>query len=361
MSEGRGQVGLPVVVEGGNGAGKGRDLAIRSAPAASSGSLAIQPAARQALEGAAEEVAKRSVAGNTSKSYKSDWEGWEAFCCFHGFSPLPADPEHFRLYLTQLTQFAGRKGRPLKPRTAQRHLTAIAAAHRAQDMAFDTRHPVLRRTMDGIRRSFGARQEGAPALRRDDIAAICKTFRPDIRSVRDKAIILLGFAGGFRRSELVALNVEDLADDKDGLTILLKRSKTDQDGKGRTVAIVKGAHPLTCPVAAVKAWLRGAGIEGAGKNPLFYPINCWGGVELNRLSDKGVDRIVKNACRRAGFEDKGCSAHSLRAGHVTEALASGADRSAVKRQTGHASDAMLDRYAREADLFKNNSSGTLGL
>ena len=120
-----------------------------------------------------------------------------------------------------------------------------------------------------------------------------------MRSVRDKAIILLGFAGGFRRSELVALNVEDLVDDKDGIRILLKRSKTDQDGKGRTVAIVKGAHALTCPVSAVQAWLRAANIKEGGDNPLFYPVNRWGGVELNRLSDRAVYRIVKGACRAA--------------------------------------------------------------
>jgi integrase len=141
----------------------------------------------------------------------------------------------------------------------------------------------------------------------------------------------------------------------------LKCSKTDQEGKGRTVGIVKGADPLTCPIAAVKAWLRAANIEDAGNSAVFYPVNRWGSVELNRLSDKSVDDIVKGACRAAGLKDKGYSAHSLRAGHVTEALAGGADRSAVKRQTGHASDAMLDRYAREADLFKNNSSGNLGL
>jgi site-specific recombinase XerD len=343
MSEETARSGLPAIIEG-------RDLATRSAP-------------RLAVEEAAGELAKRSVSENTTRSYRSDWQSWEAFCCFHGFTPLPADPEQVRLYLTQLTQFAGRNGGKVKPRTAQRHLVAIAAAHRAQDIGFDTQHPVLRRTMDGIRRTFGARQEGAPALRHGDIAAICKTFRADVRSVRDKAIILLGFAGGFRRSELVALNVEDLDFDKhkDGFAIALRRSKTDQEGKGRTVGIVKGADPLTCPVAAVKAWLRAANIEDAGNSALFYPVNRRGGVELNRLADRAVDRIVKDACRAARLKDKGYSAHSLRAGHVTEALAGGADRSAVKRQTGHASDAMLDRYAREADLFNNNSSGNLGL
>jgi site-specific recombinase XerD len=313
------------------------------------------------LEEAADALAKRSVAENTRRSYKSDWESWEAFCRAHGFTPLPADPEQVRLYLTQLTQFAGRKGGKLKPRTAQRHLAAIAAAHRSQDIAFDARHPVLSRLMDGIRRAFGARQQGAPALRHGDISAICKTFRQDIRSVRNKAIILLGFAGGFRRSEIVALNVEDLAFDKDGLAVTILRSKTDQEGKGRRVAIVPGAHQLTCPVEAVKAWLRAAEVENSGNSALFYPVNRWGAVELSRLSDKAVDRVVKEACDAAGLRDKGYSAHSLRAGHVTEAPGRGADRASVKRQTGHASDAMIDRYAREADLFNNNSSEHLGL
>jgi len=178
--------------------------------------------------------------------------------------------------------------------------------------------------------------------------------------VRNKALILPGFAGGFRRSEIVALNVEDLAFDKGGLTVMLRRSKTDHEWKGRTVAIVPGAAPLTRLVTAVKAWLRAAKIEDSGNSALFYPVNRWGAVELSRLSDKAVDRIVKGACDAAGLKDKGYSAHSLRAGHVTEALTSGDDRSAVKRQTGHASDAMLDRYAREADLL-NNSSGNLGV
>jgi integrase len=357
------------------GDGEGRDLAIRSASAASGALVASgneadagarDVAVRSAptasgLRQAADALAKQSVAENTRRSYKSDWESWGAFCGGHGFTPLPAEPEHIRLYLAQLTQFAGRKGKPLTPKTAQRHLAAIAAAHRSQDIAFDARHPVLLRLMDGIRRAFGVRQEGAPALRREDIAAMCNIFGPDLRSARNKAIILLGFAGGFRRSEIVGLNVEDLAFGKDGLTVLLKRSKTDQEGKGRTVAIVPGASPLTCPIAALQAWLRAVQLEDEGGDALFRPVNRWGAVELNRLSDKAVDRIVKSACDAAGLKDKGFSAHSLRAGHVTEALAGGADRSAVKRQTGHASDGMLDRYAREADPFASNSSGNLGL
>src|ERR1700683_2428657 len=130
MSEESGRCGLPTVAEVPDGAGEGRDLAIGSAPLL-------------AVEEAAGELAKRSVSENTTRSYRSDWQSWEAFCYFHGFTPLPADPEQVRLYLTQLTQFAGRNGGKVKPRTAQRHLVAIAAAHRAQDIGFDTQHPGL--------------------------------------------------------------------------------------------------------------------------------------------------------------------------------------------------------------------------
>ena len=207
--------------------------------------------------------------------------------------------------------------------------------------------------------SKGARQMGARALRAGGIAAICKTFRLDTRSIRNKAVILLGFAGGFRRSEIVTLNVSDLVFEKGGLRVTLRRSKTDQAGEGRTIVIVPGGNPEICPVAAVRAWLKKADIEHEGDNPVFRAVGRTG-VEFTRLSAKTVDRIVKDAARAAGLKDS-YSAHSLRAGHVTEALAQGADRAAIKRQTGHRSDAMLDRYARETDLTANNSSSKVGL
>jgi integrase len=251
------------------------------------------------------------------------------------------------------------KGKKLRPRTAERHLAAIATTHCAQGLAFDRNFPALKKTLDGIRRKFGTSQKVARALRTEEIIAICGSFGRDIRSLRNKAIILLGFAGGFRRSEIVGLNAEDLKF-KDGiLRVTLLRSKTDQLGKGRTVVIVPGKNPKTCPVAAVRAWLKAADLEHQGGNPAFRPINRYSGVELNRLSDRAVDLIVKEACRDAHLKES-YSAHSLRAGHVTEALARGARRSSVKRQTGHASD-MIDRYDREADPAADNSSSALGL
>jgi site-specific recombinase XerD len=313
------------------------------------------------LASAAASLAENAKAPNTRRAYESDWTSWVAFCEAHNFVPLPADPEHVKLYLTHLTEFFGAKGKRLRPRTAERHLAAIATTHCAMGLTFDRRSPGLVRTLDGIRRKFDVSQKGARALRTEDIVAMCETFGRDIRSLRDKAIILLGFAGGFRRSEIVGLNAGDLKFLKDGiLRVMLRRSKPDQKGEGRTVVILPGQNLKTCPVAAVRAWLTAADLKFEGGDPIFRPVNRHSSVELNRLSDRAVDLIVKGACVAAHIKES-YSAHSLRAGHVTESLARGHDRAAIKRQTGHASDAMLDRYARETDLAADNSSSSLGL
>lgn len=341
--------------------GERMDLTTRCAPHGEWVASRMPVTAAEELDRLGDRLDANSVASKTKRSYRSDWTSWLVFCRQQGIEPVPAEPEYVRRYLVQLAEVGGRNGTKLKPKTAERHLAAIAAGHRAANLVFDAAHPLVKKTLNGIRRTYGEAQKGARALRADDIALICKIFRADLRSVRNKAIMLLGFAGGFRRSEIVALDVGDLDFDKrnDGLVVAVKRSKSDQQGKGRRVAIVKGAGPATCPVEAVKAWLRASKLT-AGDGALFRPVNRWGDVELNRLSDKAVDRIVKWCARVARLEGV-FSAHSLRAGHVTEALGRSADRSSVKRQTGHASDAMLDRYAREADLFNNNSSGDLGL
>jgi len=332
-------------------------------PATASGCLSRpvggQWASVEELDRLADTLEENCIAKNTRRSYVSDWSSWLGFCERHRIDPLPANATDVRRYLTQLGGVGGRKGAKLKPKTAQRHLAAIAAAHRASGLEFDAQHPILKRTMTGILRTFGARQEGARALRGADIEAICKIFSLDLRSVRNKAIILLGFAGGFRRSEIVGLNVGDLAFEDGVLRVTLRRSKTDQEGEGRTIVIMPGKNPTTCAVASVRAWLKKADIEHEGENPVFRPVSR-SGVESTRLSDKTVDRIVKFAARVAHLKGS-YSAHSLRAGHVTEALANGADRAAIKRQTGHQSDTMLDRYARETNLAANNSSSRIGL
>jgi site-specific recombinase XerD len=332
---------------------------IKGALVPSLGAAGLPLVALEELDRLADALDRNSVAKNTKRSYRSDWTSWLAFCVQHRINPLPADVADVRRYLTQLGAVGGRKGLKLKPKSAERHLAAIAAVHRAKGLDFDTQHPILKRTMNGILRTYGVRQEGARALRTREIEAMCGTFRNDPHSLRNKAIILLGFAGGFRRSEIVALNVSDLAFEDGSLHVTLRRSKTDQEGAGRTIAIMPGEDPTTCAVTAVRAWLKKADIEHEGENPVFRMVRG-SGVESIRLSDKAVDRIVKGAAHAAGLKES-YSAHSLRAGHVTEALAHGADRASIKRQTGHRSDVMLDRYAREANLTVNNSSSRIGL
>jgi integrase len=328
------------------------------------------------LAGGVDAVAAAVRAPATTLAYASDWTSWCAFCRSHGFPHLPADPHHLRLYLVQLAEHGGRKGHKLRPRTAERHLAAIAAAHRAAELPFDSKRPILRAFLDGLKRKYGEWQEGAAALRTAHIAKICETLGLDAHGVRNRAILLLGFAGGFRRSELVGLDLEDLTfetipemeQERGGrpagwaekqLRIRIRRSKTDQTGRGRVIGILPGRNPATCPVRALEAWLRFAELEH-DTGPVFRPIDRWGHIEFYRLSDKAVDRIVKSCCRLAAIPGD-FSAHSLRAGHVTEAKARQASSAAIKNQTGHSTDAMIDRYDREANLFVNNTSALLGL
>jgi site-specific recombinase XerD len=266
---------------------------------------------KETLKVLTETLERNSAAANTVKGYRSDWESWLVFCSQEGARPLPAEPDCVCRYLAQLVELGGRKGKVLRPKTVERHLAAIAAAHRAANLAFNTANPILKKLLTGIRQHYGKPQQSVQALRPEDISKICETFSLDLRSVRNKAIILLGFAGGFRRSEIVALNVEDLTFSKGEMTVALRRLKGSQQMKPRMLTIRSGTGARICPIAAVQAWLRAAEIENAGNYPLFRAINRWGAVELGRLSDKSVDRIVKELCRLSGLKTKGYSAKSL--------------------------------------------------
>jgi integrase len=175
---------------------------------------------------------------------------------------------------------------------------------------------------------------------------------------RDRALILLGFAGAFRRSELVRLDVDDCAFGKDGLTVTLRRSKSDQDGAGRKIGIPYGSNPETCPVRSMQAWMEAAGINAG---PVFRSINRHGQVKAARLSGIDVARVVKKLVERAGLDPAKYAGHSLRAGHATSAAIAGASERSIMNQTGHKSVQMVRRYIREGTLFRENSAGKLGL
>jgi site-specific recombinase XerD len=292
-----------------------------------------------------------SKAENTLRGYQSDWRNFCRWCESRGLCPLPASPETVASYIAEC---AGR----LKVGSIQRRLNAIAEAHKAVGAESPTHSPVVTNTMKGIRRTKGTvPAQKAPALT-DDIRSMIDATDAGLIGQRDRPLILLGFAGAFRRSELVGLDVEDCTFGKDGLTITLRRSKTDQQGAGRKIGIPYGSNPETCPVRTVQAWLE---LAALGTGPMFRSINRHGQVQADRLSGIDVARIIKKLAERAGLDAAKYAGHSLRAGHATSAAIAGASERSIMNQTGHRSVQMVRRYIREGNLFRENSAGKLGL
>jgi len=217
---------------------------------------------------------------------------------------------------------------------------------------------VVANTMKGIRRTKGtAPAQKAPTLT-DDIRSMISVTDDGMIGLRDRALVLLGFAGAFRRSEIVALDIEDCTFAKDGLTVTLRRSKTDQDGAGRKIGIPYGSNPETCPVRTIQTWIE---VTAIAKGPLFRSITRHGRLRSGRLSGIDVARIVKKLATRAGLDPAKYAGHSLRAGHATAAAIAGASERSIMNQTGHRSVQMVRRYIRDGSLFRENSAGKLGL
>jgi site-specific recombinase XerD len=299
----------------------------------------------------AREFARQSKAENTLRGYRGDWKDFCRWCEARELCPLPASPETVSAYIADS---AGH----LKVGSIQRRLNAIAEAHKAVGMESPTSAGMVRNTIKGIRRTLGtAAVQKAPALT-DDIRAMVAMTDAGLIGVRDRAMVLLGFAGAFRRSELVGLNVEDCEFGKDGLTITLRRSKTDQDGVGRKVGIPYGSNPDTCPVRTVQGWMEQSGVT---TGPLFQSITRHGRLRPGRLAGIDVSRVVKKLAKRAGLDAAKYAGHSLRAGHATTAAIAGASERSIMNQTGHRSVQMVRRYIRDGSLFRENSAGKLGL
>jgi integrase len=309
------------------------------------------PSPQPSLEQVREYI-RASKAESTLRGYSADWRDFCAWAEAHGLPPLPAAPESVAAYIAEC---AGR----LKVGSIQRRLNAIAEAHKATGLESPTHTALVANTMKGIRRTRGtAPAQKAPALTAD-IRAMVDATDGGLIGLRDRALILLGFAGAFRRSELVGLDAADCAFGKDGLTVTLRRSKTDQDGAGRKVGIPYGSNPETCPVRTIQAWIAAADIGGDG--PVFRSINRHGQVGGGRLSGIDVARVVKKLAQRAGLDPGKYAGHSLRAGHATSAAIAGASERSIMNQTGHRSVQMVRRYIREGSLFRENSGGKLGL
>ena len=297
------------------------------------------------------EFIRASKAESTIRGYRADWRAFCGWCGTHSLCPLPASAETVASYIAECASH-------LKVGTIQRRMNAIAEAHKAVGLDSPTHHAMVTNTMKGIRRTKGtAPVQKTPTLT-DDIRAMVDATDTGIIGLRDRAMVLLGFAGAFRRSELVALDFEDCTFGKDGLTVTLRRSKTDQDGVGRKIGIPYGSNPDTCPVRTVQTWLEMAGVTSG---PLLRSINRHGHLRPGKLSGIDVGRVVKKLAERAGLDPAKYAGHSLRAGHATSAAIAGASERSIMNQTGHRSVQMVRRYIRDGSLFRENSAGKLGL
>jgi site-specific recombinase XerD len=297
------------------------------------------------------EYIRASKAANTLRGYQTDWRAFCAWCEARQLCPVPANAETVAAFIAECAS-------SLKVGSIQRRLNAIAEAHKAIGLESPTRAPVVTNTMKGIRRTKGTAPAQKTATLIDDIRAMVDSTDAGLIGLRDRALILLGFAGAFRRSELVGLNVDDCAFSKDGLIVTLRRSKTDQAGMGRKVGIPYGSNPETCPVRNLQSWIEQV---GTSCGPVFRSINRHGQVQPGRLSGIDVARVVKKLAQRAGLDAAKYAGHSLRAGHATSAAIAGASERSIMNQTGHRSVQMVRRYIRDGSLFRENSAGKLGL
>jgi site-specific recombinase XerD len=295
--------------------------------------------------------AESALADSTRRAYKQAWQEFTLWCEQYGASPLPASPETLAAYLAHLAE-------SLKVSTIQKKLSAISQAHQVAEVDNPAHSKLVRLTMKGMRNAKGTHPEQKAAAVTSDIQAMVNALPDNLLGVRDKALLLVGFAGAFRRSELVSIDVEDLEWRADGLAILLKRSKTDQEGEGTTKGIQYGRNIETCPVRALQAWLEASDITSG---PVFRAVNRHGKVQPGRLSDRTVARAVKRAAEAASLDPDRYSGHSLRAGLATSAAAAGAQERDIMRQTGHKSVQMVRRYIRDGELFRDNVSGLVGL
>jgi integrase len=278
-------------------------------------------------------------ADNTRRAYQSAWSEFQQWCAARKLSALPATPEALADYLTCLADGGRRVS------TIQQKFSAISLAHETADVPNPTKAESVKLTMQGIRRKLGCASQQKAPVTRGELSRMISTLSDDLAGKRDKAILLVGFAGAFRRGELVGLNVEDVRFGAADLTINLRRSKTDQEGHGAVKRIPMLDNPTLCPVRALKDWLDAAQIKSGA---LFRAIDRWGHARRDRLNDRAIALIVKRAAKAAGLDTRQFAGHSLRAGFVTQAANDQTPEWAIAEVTGHKSRAVLQRYIRDA-------------
>jgi integrase len=293
---------------------------------------------------AAASFANEQHARATRKAYRTDFRIFEAWCASRGLAAIPALPG------TVATFLAAQAGDGAKPSTLSRRLAAIRYVHASANQPSPTAHEAVKATLAGIRRAQGVAPDRKAPITAERLLQMVALVPNTLRGARDRAVLLLGFAGALRRSELAALDVRDIEFVAEGMRVTIRRSKTDQEGAGHTIAIVRGA--CACPVDAVRQWLECAKITAG---PVFRRITKGGRLMEFALTPHSVGMIVKIWAGRAGFNVREFGAHSLRAGFLTSAAMRGASIFKMMDVSRHKSVDTLRGYVRDADAFKNHA------
>ena len=283
---------------------------------------------------------KNSKAQNTLRAYQADFKDFSSFCAKNGFKSLPTEPKIIALYLTHLSSFS-------KFSTLKRRIASIKVVHRLKGHYIDTKHPIITENIMGIKRKLGVKQTSKKPILINDLKKIINVIDEDkneFKKYLNKALILIGFAGGFRRSELVSIEYEDVDFVAEGVKITVTKSKTDQTGIGLTKAIPYFENKTFCPVISLKKWIEYSNIN-IGK--------------IFKVSDKTVALTIKKYALMAGLDNSKYAGHSLRSGFATSTAEIGADERSIMAMTGHKTTQMVRRYIQEANLFKNNALNKL--
>ena len=293
---------------------------------------------------------KNSKASNTVRAYKSDFSDFGVFCVQNGFKSLPSEPKVVSLYLTHLST------KDAKMSTLKRRLVSIGVIHKLKGHYLDTKHPAIIENIMGIKRRKGSLQKAKKPILINSLKKIInvidKQKKEEIKKLRDRSIILIGFSGGFRRNEIVSLDYDDLDFVPEGLKLSIRRSKTDQFGEGFTKALPYFDSSQYCPVVSLKKLLD---LSKINSGPIFRRFVKGSKLSKNRLTDQTVALLIKEYLNLAGIDSQNFSGHSLRSGFATSAAESGVEERNIMAMTGHKSTEMVRRYIKEANLFKNNA------
>jgi integrase len=299
----------------------------------------------------AEAFAKAARAPATLRAYRTCLAAFDDWCRQHGEPSLPARPAVVAVFLAEIAM-----SRSVS--TVEKHLAALSTAHRLLKLRPPSTDPEVREVLAGIRRVKGVRPCGKNAITVKQLRGVVESMPSSPLGVRNRAILMVGFAGALRRSEIVALHLKDLDFSDDGVTLLVRRSKTDQDGHGHLVGLPYGSNRITCPVRSLRAWIESVHIESG---PVFRSLGRSEWPSATALTGEMVCIMLKSGLARVGIDPAPFGAHSLRSGFITAASAAGIDPVRIAKHTGHKSLGSLSQYIRVGSLFQHNVAAELGL